>query len=216
MIILQLDPSTTLATAVRISRDWKNLIEASPSIRRMLMFAPSSSSIAQPYAYLQRCGGIPLYAVGFRVSPALESLPHPWTLPDKMLWGVSVSEAPRYITETAGKCLIRFRRKKASYTTARGPEGSWRRMFITDPPCTTVIVRIEQSSISPLHWPEATYSVRDRCGIRLGYLEDVVQAALASCHEYRQSDDIGVQKEAYVDLFVRKYVLDISVRFLSA
>ena len=200
-IILQLDPSTTLVTAARISRDWRNLIDKSPAIRRMLRFAPSSSSIAQPYAYSQRCGGIPLFDKCLQISGTLEALPDPWTPPNKMLWGVNVSKAPRYISETTGIDLIRFRRQGASYTERSRREGSWRRMFITDPPCTTAIVRIERLSIRPFHWElEATFSIRERYGIRLGHLEDVVQAALARSHEYRQTDEVGSKREASVDL----------------
>jgi hypothetical protein len=55
----------------------------------------------------------------------------------------------------------------------------------------------------PLHWEsEATFSIRERSGITLGHLEDVVQAALAGSHKYRQGDEAetGVNTEAYVDL----------------
>ena len=202
MIILQLDPSTILTTGVRISREWKDLIDRSPAIRRMLVFEPSSSSIAKPYAYSERSGGVPLYNECFRVSPALEVLSNAWTPPGRMLWGVIVKEAPQYMPETAGKGHIRFRRESALYTEPSGPEGSWRRMFITDPPCTTALVRIERLSIWPLHWEsEATFSIRDRSSIKLGHCEDAVQAALSSSHKYRQGDEAetGVRTEAYVD-----------------
>lgn len=201
MIILQLDPLTTLATAVRISRDWKNLIDRSPAIRRMLMLAPSSSSITRPYAYSQRCGGIPLYAGSLRVSPTLEDLSSAWILPNRMHWGVSVSEAPRYLSETAGNTLIRFRRREAPNNRPVQPEGSWRHIFITDPQCTTVLVRIERLSVMSLQLDiDTTFVVQDRGGIKLGFLEDVVQAALTRSQE----SEWGFHDEVHVDLLCSK------------
>ena len=196
-IILHLLSFDRIITAPQVSRLWRKLVETSPSIRKRM--------IAEPYAFSQKCGGLPLYSERFTLSPALEQLSDMFARPTKTLWGTSNSEAPQHYRETFEKQLNRIRRQEASNSTNLDEADPCRHEFITDPRCSVVRLTIEKTSISPrggVLWDtEADFMVRDPEGVKVGLLEDTAQAALTSAWKYSPVPIVGwtVEHDVYVD-----------------
>ena len=59
-------------------------------------------------------------------------------------------------------------------------EASWRRMFVTQPPCSTLTLQVSVNS--------RDFSIRDPDGIKLGLIEDLVQRALSQVEDYGLGD----------------------------
>ena len=207
LIMLRLPPSEIIVMALKVSRAWKELIENSPRIQRMLWIRTGGREVAIPNAFSKKCESIPMYEENLKVNPVLEQLSDLFTPPTKTLWGHSSQEAPRWFSETYGNQMVRIRRQEISQSKGLTPKSSCRQMLLTHPPCSMIRVRIEKMTMGRKCLmqleTENEFTIYDLEGIRISLLEDSVQAAIASSRKYGGECKPGcrVEREVYADLF---------------
>ncbi|KAK3722906.1 hypothetical protein LTR37_002051 [Vermiconidia calcicola] len=216
MIMLQLPPIDIVRTASRVTRYWSDIIRNSVLIQRKLMVRPSSAGVAKPYGFADNCCNIPLYDEALELNRALELLPDSMERPTLTPYGISVEPGLNHIFQTSGKKLVRVSRQASIDLDISGVHGSWRQMYLSDPPISTAKVSIDliSSSGSVLSSSsgnvlskvvaQTTFSIRDNEGITLGLIEDLVQDVLAVTQEYPEVGEARrkLKVEACVDFFV--------------
>lgn len=194
-IILHLGVLPTLATATRVCRYWKNLIETSLSIRKMLMVMPKfhvahAAESPEPNHREANHHGPRFYTETITYNPLLEKLPSPWKFSDRNLYKCQT----RLMDNISLRRIAQLERIHAEREI---PE-SWREMFISDPPCTFIQVSIytitvvrDGQNVEEVPWA-SWIEIDDEHGIRCGLLEDGIQATVARHDNYwsDSSDEI--------------------------
>lgn len=205
MIIIQLPPRIIISTVARVNRDWKALIETSLSIRKRTYMTPSSPEVVTPsFIHLRIDDGTFIYKEFIRVNSLLPQAPANSCPQETAVWSSQVMPAPGFGSSTKNKQLCRLWRREATQSFESTVNGSWRHMFISDPPCTLVSGRITSNDRK---LSKVGFSIQDRRGVKLGVIEDVVQSALASGRKYGSQSNIiggGAKLFIYVDYFAQE------------
>ena len=217
-ILLQSSPRDILTNATRINLQWKQLIDTSPSIQRWLCLENGTGSAVAPKMFCIIEGEVfaPIYNIKLRLNPLLlyEDKDVPFT--EAMLWsfnvdGLSYSSVPNVVI-----CLTRAMQEPPQGKVAswRREGATWRGMFLSDPPVTTLGVEIDaevSDSAGRQHTSEIDFAIRDLQGIRLGVAEDLNRSAL-------KADGRTVKKwTAYLDLHVTEHTAgDAGLRAISS
>ncbi|KAK3698565.1 hypothetical protein LTR37_016892 [Vermiconidia calcicola] len=215
MIMLQLPPIDIVTTASKVTRYWSDVIENSLPIQRKLMVRTSSARVTKPYGFADKCCSIPLYDGALELNRALELLPDSMERPTLTPYGISVEPGLNHIFQTSGKKFVRVSRQ-ASIDLDPGVHGSWRQMYLSDPPISTAKVSIDLISssgsvLSSSHGnvlskvvAQTTFSIRENAGITLGLIENVVQNVLVVTQECPEVGEARrkLEVEACVDFFV--------------
>ena len=191
MIILHLPPRVILATATRVSRFWKAVIDGSPSIKGVITFAPESLDYNVATQLPGSLQSVPAYLEKLKINNILEKYPGPdnddwqptkfWVYKDS---GHMVLFPMDSILPSGGTYMIGggIWRTGTSLQFESSPSGSWRKMFLTNAPCERVVCRFESEDATPEIKTE--FSVEDPEGVRIGLIDDAVQRALASQRQH--------------------------------
>ncbi|KAH7358705.1 F-box domain-containing protein [Plectosphaerella cucumerina] len=233
LILLQLDMSTLLLSAQRVSTWWHSVITSSPALQQHLFFRPDErrrrASEAAGHgiattdfnpllvASFGRCFfdpqgvGIRQTAMSFYASmPLATGVPLPTQLPPKS------RERPKTVEEMRHAAMRRFTR----------PGASWRRMLVSQPPPppTLGFVKMEDNLYTP-HvrvWNRPATSTPD--GLRMGQLYDLVQSEAAGSRTTSRSFRLlwapqrhqmfGIDADVFHELMARTGVV-LEVRHAS-
>lgn len=219
-IIVKLPAQAILTAAIRVSHRWRDAITGSPDVRQKLCLMPKSAIIASPFDIDRsdwHLGGRPTYNEALQVNPILEALlppAAPWDiqdLPRKALWG----RLYECILEACGEWSQSYRFLRCSIHRVEDiskcwhPEGSWRRMFLTQPPCSVVHVQLLGKEPFSFH-KEAVTAVNRFCishpeGITLGLVDDLVHAAIGNMLGTTSWENFEIEASVQVCLIARKH-----------
>lgn len=171
IIISQLSCRDVLCAASRVSPTWAQIITTSPSIRKKLFRRTSKSSPVSPSRFhghwLVEEPCQPVYDETLEINPLIDNEQPCYKIP-------SLRRFPRGLIRlrfNVGCDVVPY------VSTSEGKQKSWRDMFLIDPPCT--ILMIEASMFPKKSDDECehtinTFTIRDRKGITLGFLADVL------------------------------------------
>ena len=211
-ITLRLPSLTILTTAVRISRLWNKVVATSARIQQKLHFQPRSAKTAMPSGFLYCPGGTgtPIYEETLHTNIAMERMSEFGLRPSKALWGTARTQSNQIV----GKHRLLFRRRNEQSLGRKletwHTNGSWRHMLLTDPPCSVALVGVSKPKPPTgtfVQWyGRSKFSIYDPNGIKLGILDDLVQAATANIQEWSAegSHGLDIGAEAIAHLFAEK------------
>lgn len=192
----------------RVSRSWKSVIDHSPNIQKSLFLRPHSDEIISPAYYMlpgppdiyskksapPTSTRLPVYHASIQFNPLIceeSDIPFPFDIHTGPKQQHHIhSEHPRDhifvpIVGRYSRAFVRQHFERKSQTTQSKP--SWRRMFLTSPPITDIILTVPisvgpqigsygQARLTPiLH-----ILVRDNAGITLGLVRDEVDKVLGN------------------------------------
>ncbi|KAK5125856.1 hypothetical protein LTR85_012132 [Meristemomyces frigidus] len=168
--ILRFLPARTLLQALRVCRKWRDVITQSPPIQETLFLKQERPTIAWKWSCkshdkyrMDRLADLPTVEPRYNDNITLSARLNSMVLKDDRFNGYSTAEtAPGEIFGFAGDACWRLK------------EGSWRRMFVTQPPASTVdaeyILGEWEASRSGYDSDTVVFSQRD--GVTVGKLVD--------------------------------------------
>ncbi|KAH9826765.1 hypothetical protein Tdes44962_MAKER03308 [Teratosphaeria destructans] len=187
-ILLELPPKLILTKATRVSKAWNDLIKTSPRISFHLSIPttlrqPILAPVAHSNPSLQL--DIPIYTTAFMSGPTTLGCrtPYPITRMHRTN-DTTIMSARRTISNLAGDIFA----DAEALGRVDGGTASWKKMYATSPPCSTVQVRVyvsgEAWDARPL-WLSDEWSVRASVrrtgGVTLGDVEAVATEMVRGC-----------------------------------
>lgn len=199
-------PKRQVLGKARVSRSWKSVIDHSPNIQKSLFLRPHSDEVISPVYYmlpeppenyLKKIAPptsirLPVYHASIQFNPLIceeSDIPFPFEIhaASKQQHRIP-SEHPRDhifvpIVGRYSRAFVRQHFERKSQTTQSKP--SWRRMLLTSPPITDIILTVPisvgpqigsygQERLTPVFH----VLVRDDGGITLGLVRDEVDKVL--------------------------------------
>ena len=183
MIIMRLPQRKVLATAMRVSRYWKEVIDSSPNIQKLLMFAPDSLEVIKPDMFDESPLRTPIYSKHLQMNTIVQQTINPVALLPKTIWASHRCGAPDLGRDGHRRTLCITWRQEPPRSGDKHASGSWRRMFLSTPPCEMVHCMIIKGT-----YEEKSVEIKDTEGVKLGLVEDIAQAALAGKRSYAPED----------------------------
>lgn len=190
-IILHLPAPEVLTAALRVCRSWNAFINSSPEILKQLFMQPKTASkVATPKEMEEvpkQPFNVPIYNDTFRLNPIFgqydrrSKLPLeyiPWSMLTLQSLPNPDAPAPNYHRVFKAYRVQSFEEDCSRPHVSLHPEASWRRMFVSDPPCKVLSGSVIKW-VGPPSAPHSrvangvSFSVQDKAGITLGLLEEI-------------------------------------------
>lgn len=208
IIISCLPPRDILTVVQRLSHHWKDAVDTSPIIKAKLWIQSQGVRTINTPRFIDACIlswdsesqdwtriTLPIYSCGL----TLNSVFHGKTLHGAhMIWEettplLTVSE-PTGLCWSCPTLSLRSYTKDAFKEPSFGPSRTWRDMYLTKPPITTGVVKLQPAGnlqVQKIRPPSIFLSLRDPGGITLGLLHDTIFASLGSAfHDTMASEDV--------------------------
>lgn len=203
-VLLELPELSILASATRVCWQWKSAIDNSPNIQEKLFFRAGRNAVVPCNPVGWDDDDQPFYKASLRMNPALPSLRKDAKHLQQHIPNWFHSAALR--NKDIGKNFTgpNSQAKHVELSLLRGglddlrqpgpfaqtDVASWHKMFITDPPCTTVAVSVRCICREDrLLLDEVELFVMDRGGVRMGLLEKSLQDVWGDLRVQYEHDD---------------------------
>lgn len=188
--IISFLPQSDILKAQRLSRRWNTAISSSPSIQIKLWLRPRNPPAIPPIGFTNESTFTKSASWGRVTMPiySREVLFNPLCF-DAMMGSVELVKAlnPSWLFQTANNTFLHpqvieiFLHNESGqhgHQPIDASRGSWRNMYLTDPPITTCIIRVRHGGRYPHRF--VPMAIRDHGGLTLGLAYDTIMAGLAS------------------------------------
>lgn len=214
-IISHIPERDILCNAQRVSRHWRTIIHSSPTIQKKIWLQPAEQPAISPTGFNDDesllLGEIPIYPRITLINPLLinpDIKSNGWLEVSSEL---TVRMKPMGLHKRPTGCSCPnlrmptpkvYEQIKAEQKAGIACAPSWRRMYLSQPPVTTAMLTVlyfYQASLDGKD--ELQAMIREKRGVTLGLVYDMLAAMMPACDESLEDDEAYGSVKAHIGWF---------------